>query len=296
MNNQTTVRVMRAFAVHWLSKAETDTKRSLRKLVEFGCYFSGSVQIKKFFNEAHDIIKSSKSKYYVLSHNLIKSVDRDRLTEFSITLGYNGFVRGMKGINAGISDKVTSCALAGIIGNNKANPIINSEDLGKRISKMAITGTAIYFIFCDGAELSAEDFENVIKNYRNNAFFLFTDNGEVALKSSQMNVMPVINLQSDNFSAVCKELKDQKRLFGVYCRYDEQNADEIISSAFLDKVNEQNCMFLFLLEADGCSLECHEKINSFSFSEKRKPTNPIFISELFGDLDWLNSVSVKAEQ
>lgn len=295
MNNKPTVRVLRAFAGRWLSKAETDTKRNLRKLVEFGSYFSSSAQIKNFFIEAHNILKSSISKYYILARSLIRSVDRERITEFGISFGYYGFVKGMREISSGSSEIENSRALAGIIGNDTDNHIDDSEDLQYRISESAQNGAAMYFIFCDEICLHADEIGNVMKCYPHNAFFLLTGKADIALSNNQLNAMPILNFESECFSATCEKLKNQKRLFGAYCIVNDDNMDEVLSSDLLDKVQEAGVFFLFLIKADGCSDSLSEKANGFGYAQKRKPTHPIFVTELLGDLEWLNSVSGKIE-
>jgi len=295
MNNRTSVRVLRAFASRWLDKAESDTKRSLRKLVEFGCYFSGSTQINSFFNEAHDILKSSNSKYYVLAHNLIKSVDKNRTTEFGIAFGYNGFVKGMNEIRSHFSANNKYKALVAIIRNIDDTLGLNANGLSGQVTTYSQNGTAIFFIFCDDIGIADGELKITLDSNSQKAFFLFTDNEEIVMLNNQNNVMAILNLCSDNFAQISEILIKQKRLFGAYCRYNDENADEIISKNFLDTVKARGCLFLFLVEDDGCSESCHEKVNQFSFHQKRKPTHPIFISELFSDLKWLNDISCKNE-
>ena len=42
MNNDMNVRLLKAFAGRWVERAETDTKRSMRKLAEYGISFSST--------------------------------------------------------------------------------------------------------------------------------------------------------------------------------------------------------------------------------------------------------------
>lgn len=297
MSNNTNVRILRAFANHWLDKAETDTKRSLRKLVEFGYCFSGSSKIRNFFHEARNIINNNKSQYFSLTRNLVKNVDRVRTTEFGIIFGFDGLVKGINGPLLHTAEKEHKYALASIIGGQGGENILNANSLTERTNELSCGGTALFFIFIDSIEIDCELLRDLTDSFPLRTFFILTDRTDLALACNTKNVMPILDLYGKDYTEVSAKLKNQKQLFGGFLSYNDNNADTIKSTEFLDKVSESGCLFLFLVADASATKSCREKMSSFGHMQKRKPTHPIFITDLFGDLDWLNaSVTDKKKQ
>ncbi|NLT63119.1 MAG: hypothetical protein GXY01_01470 [Clostridiales bacterium] len=288
MNNDTAARILRAFAHRWLDKTELDTKRNLRKLVEFGCYFSASPQLRKFFRESRNILNDNKSKYYLLAHDLTKSVDKSRTAEFGITFGYYGLAKEIEKASSHNSAKDGENHFVGVITGNEGQGVSNADELKERIFKLAQSGVTVFFIFCGKSSIKSTELKSIIDAYPQKAFFIFTDSDDIAMSISQKNIMPVLDLKSGSYDLISNKLRSQERLYGGYYRYNDETSDEIITKAFLNNVYEKNCLFLFLIEDIGCSQSSHDKVNNFSYHQKRKPSYPVFVTELFGDLKWLN--------
>ena len=286
----TSVRILRVFVTRWLDRAEYDTDRTLRKLVEFGSYFSGSVPQKRFFAAVKSILTEKNSQYYMLARTLFSNVSKDRITEFGIAFGYYGLAKNARFSNERHFQHENSGLVAGII-----PPLGEAHEnisLTEAFRELAQSGTSVFFIFCDEADINeSELFEIVSKNPRR-AFFVFTSDDVLAMKYSQKNVMPVLNLDLENQASLAAKLKKRGRLFGGYCRVSDENADNVTSEAFLDNTYKNDCLFLFLIQdthASGSS----GGLGEFTYREKRRPSHPIFITKLPGDIDWLNELPVK---
>lgn len=286
MNGDTTARILKAFTGRWIEKSETDTKRSLRKLVEFGCCFSGSDKLRNFFGEARNILSNNKSEYYRLTRGLVKSVDKNRIKEFGIGFGYYGLAKGIKKSVGNSAGSCNEYPLAEIIGGREKYCADNAID---RICSLADRGTSIFFIFCDGtSDVDIGELKETVDKYPQKTFFIFTGNPETAEDFSQKNAMPVLDVAAESFSLCAERLKKQKRLFGGYSRFGDKNAGEIICCNFLERICGKGCYFLFLVEGDACSENTRKMASEFGYKQKRRPNFPIFVTELFGDIDWLN--------
>jgi|GEM_PF-3370425 len=292
MGNNTTVRILRAFAGRWLDKAETDTKRSLRKMIEFGYCFSGSAGIRNFFHEARNIINSNRSQYFLLTRELVKNVDKIKTTEFGIIFGFEGLVKGMNGAPAHLSGNDCEYALAAVIDGTKDGSLSGEAELEARVSSLSQNGAALFFIFCDRAEIDGGTLKRIAESHPKKAFFIFTGSGDLAGSCSGNNVMPVLDLGSVTYPEISSGLRKQKQLFGGFVRYGDETAEAFTQSAFLDKTAESGCLFLFLAEDGACSQDCKDRMSAFSRAQKRKPTHPIFITDILGDLKWLNGTAL----
>jgi len=282
----TSVRILRVFLTRWLDKAETDTNRTLRMLVEFGCYFSASLHQRKFFFEAKRILSNKESRYYSLAQSLFRSVDKERAAEFGICFGYYGLAKSSWFSGEHLCGFQKPTPVAGIIPGRKLRPVNN--DLSGQFSTLAQGGTNIFFIFCDDISFSESELFAMIEKNPHKSFFLFTESESTAIKFAQKNVMPVLNLESSNYDFLADELRKYGRFFGGYYQYGDAEADIITAADFLENIYERNCLFLFLVENEECSNSTHKKIQKFGYSQKRNPTHPVFVTELFGDLEALN--------
>ena len=282
----TSVRILRVFLNRWLDKAESDADRTLRKLVEFGYYFSSSVPQKKFFSEAKKIISDSGCKYYELFRTLFSSADREKAIEFGIAFGYYGLAKNYRYSGERLFGREKSGPVAVTIPPQA--PASDFAGLSAEFVRLSQNGAGVYVIFCDKLDNCESELGEIIDKNPRKAFFAFTSNEELAVKLTQNNVMPVLDLNSENYDRLSQLLINQKRVFGGFDIYGEESAYNIGSKEFLDDVYDQNCLFLFLEDDGSCSAASREKISAFSYAEKRKPSRPIFVSDILNDIESLN--------
>ena len=287
----TSVRILKVFLNRWLDKAETDTNRTLRKLVEFGYYFSSSVPQRKFFAEAKKIMSDNSCKYYDLAQNLFSYVNKDRATELGIDFGYYGLAKNCRFSNEHHSSKDKAGLVVGFLPDCAQQD--DSNELSSQFYRIAQSGANIYFIFCDELQINDNELSEIIDKNPHKAFFLFTSDESFSMKFAQKNVMPVLNLNSQIYLSASEKLKKRGRLFGGYYTYGDDTADTVTYSSFLDNVYERNCLFLFLAANKNCSQNVRDKVSGFCSRQKRKPTHPIFITDILGDINWLNKPLIK---
>ena len=83
-----------------LREAKDAPERSIRNLVDMALYFSDGRYQRNFFTVAQEMLRNEQSAYYPLLRDLLAHVDEERLLDFGMALGYQGFVRGAKTIRA----------------------------------------------------------------------------------------------------------------------------------------------------------------------------------------------------
>ncbi|MFB0921120.1 MAG: hypothetical protein QMB62_09600 [Oscillospiraceae bacterium] len=285
----TTVRILSVFLNRWLYRAETDTDRILRKLIEFGYYFSGSGAQKQFFSAAKKIIAGSDSKYYILARNLFSSVSKDRLADFGIAFGYYGLAKNSRFSGERHFSREKTCSVAAILPPRTTGTCV--IELSSEFGRLSQSGINIFFIFADELNFSERELCNIIEKSPRKAFFVFTSDEDLLMKLSQKNVMPVLDLNSEDYDRLSEQLRNRRQLFGGFVSYGEESAKEAISTEFLDYVYDCGCPFLLLKEDGVCSASTHEKVSAFSYAEKRKPSHAVFVSDIIGDLECLNNTA-----
>ncbi len=276
MYNDVNVRLLKAFAGRWVDRAETDTRRSMRRLAEYGISFS-SGSLKEFFTLSREILNDSHSPYYLLAYEFIRATEKGRITQFGINFGYNGFAHEKK--------KETPLAVT-IDGAD----IRDAASFHQQLTQWDAHEASIVFLFCDGDRPSPELIDAETKRWPKRAFFLFTDDPAALGYSWGKNVMLLLDAGDAEFARLAAAQREHKMLIGSYRRFDEKNAQDCLSDAFLDGVHDAGASFLLLLKARDCSDDCRRRINEFCYAEKRAPHRALFVSELFGDIESINGI------
>lgn len=275
MNNDMNAKLLRAFAGRWVDRAETDTKRSMRKLAEYGLSFS-SGSLKGFFTEAREILNDSRSPYYRLASEFIATTEKSRITTFGINFGYYGFA----------NEKKKDTQLAVTVDGAE---ITDAASLHQRLTEWDAHEAAVCFLFCKSGRPDAEMIDSETALWPKRAFFVFVDGGEPLSRSWRKNVMLLLDADAPDFAARVKDLNERKMLVGAYRRFDDGSAGETISEAFLSGVHDAGVNFLLLLKDQGCSEDCRRRVNDFCYAEKRAPKRPLFVSEFSGDFSYINA-------
>lgn len=275
MYNDISARLLRAFAGRWVDRAETDTKRSMRKLAEYGLSFS-SGSLKNFFLQARDILNDNRSPYYRLASEFIANTDKQRISEFGICFGYYGFAREKK--------KIPNKLAVAVNGAEVPEPAA----LHQKLAEWDAHEAAICYLFCEGTEPSAGELLAEVALWPKRAFLIFADDPEALKYSWPQNVMLLVNVDAPDFAAQTQALNEQRLLSGAWHRFDDANAAETMSDAYLDSIHAAGVNFLLLLKGPDCTEECRRRVNDFCYKDKRKPHRPLFVAELFGDLASMN--------
>ena len=275
MSYDVNYRLLKAFAGRWVERAETDTKRSMRKLTEYGLSFS-SGSLKNFFTLAREILNDSRSPYYHLASELIKSADKSRITEFGINFGYYGFAH----------EKKKNTQLAVVVHGVEA---ADAASLHQRLTEWDAHEAAICFLFCKGTQPPAAMIDSETARWPKRAFLVFADDEAALEQNWRKNVMLLVNTDMPEFSARLQALQERHLLIGAYRRFDDENAEETISDAFLERIHDAGINVLLLVKKANCSEICRQRVNDFCFKDKRMPRRPLFVAELSGDLNTINA-------
>lgn len=275
MYNDIGVRLLCAFAGRWVDRSETDTKRSMRKLTEYGLNFS-SGSLKNFFMQARDILNDNRSPYYRLASELIANTDKSRILEFGICFGYYGFAKEKKKI----PNKLAIAVNGAVVPDPAA--------LHQKLAEWDAHEAAICCLFCEGAKPPASELLAEVSFWPKRAFLIFADTPEEPEYNWPKNVMLLVNADAPDFAAQIKALNERKLLSGAWRRFDDANAADTMSDAYLDGIHAAGVNFLLLLKGQACTKECHRRVNDFCYKDKRKPRRPLFVAELSSDLASMN--------
>ena len=94
MTAKTSRIIIKTFVKTALKDADEAPERCTRNLVDMALHFSkGRFQI-SFFEMARTMLNNENSPYYPLIEDALKHMDKDKLIEFGLNLGYNGCTMG----------------------------------------------------------------------------------------------------------------------------------------------------------------------------------------------------------
>ena len=90
-----TSRIMiKTFVKSALKDAENSPERCTRNLVDMALNFSNNSSQYSFFSIARQMLNNENSPYYPLIEDILKHIDKDKLLNFGLNIGYNSCTKG----------------------------------------------------------------------------------------------------------------------------------------------------------------------------------------------------------
>ncbi len=267
--------------------------RGVRNLVDLGAHFAEGRFQKDFFYYAQQILTNEECVYYDIVKNVVKNTAPNIIKKFGINLGYNSWTYGAKKIREyeqkyGYNIPWTlvfdfeKTALSG----KKTSEILDSGTSLGILSEMFFVGSnapALYSLI------------PILSTYPDNAFFIFSepelltdDTFTQITDAGNIMLMMKMNEHDDIIVDTLNNLRMHKCLYGIYCEYNGQNLDRVISNKNMDRIHKTASPFAFLVKSGHI-----ESIDSLlSFLHKAQENNhwPFFLVDFYHDLAHIDQI------
>ena len=94
MTTKTSRIIIKTFVKTALKDADESPERCTRNLVDMALHFSKGRFQQEFFEMARTMLNNENSPYYPLIEDTLRHMDKEKLIEFGVNLGYNGCTMG----------------------------------------------------------------------------------------------------------------------------------------------------------------------------------------------------------
>lgn len=268
-----------------LRDIKEDPERSTRNLVDMALQFSNGRFQKRFLGMVQKMLENEKSAYYTLVHDIANNVDNEKLINFGMNLGYNSCTSGAGKI------REWECAAGYHV------PWAISFEVGKDrncysslVSEGQQMGIFTWILFVE----DAKEVLPLIEEYPDSAFFLFCNAGivtEELIDALLMlkNIMLVIEYD-EKAEYICKRLRDEKLLYGVFYRYTSGDVKSIEKGDLFYDVQTLHPTATILIPTNNCPEEVQKQVYRMVLDTRKSQQYATLVFELQGDVCMVDKI------
>lgn len=290
MTAKTSRIIIKTFVKTALKDADEAPERCTRNLVDMALHFSKGRFQQSFFELSRRMLNNENSPYYPLIEDVLKHMDKEKLIEFGMNLGYNGCTMGahiVRKIKRTESINVPWLLFLNIDSscNDPAALYQTVFDQGKEL------GIYVYFLYTE------QDPSRILPLIANNpdCAMILLCNSDSVTEDFAESAEDVDNLligvkYDDSADTACLVLRDHRLLYSVYRLYKEEESSEILSGAYARFAEEMHCPFAAVLADSSCSSETSKNVYKAAvgarIAQKYRtiPLDLINDAELVGDI------------
>ena len=260
MTTKTSRIIIKTFVKTALKDADESPERCTRNLVDMALHFSKGRFQQEFFEMARTMLNNENSPYYPLIEDTLRHMDKEKLIEFGMNLGYNGCTMG-----AHIVRKIKRTENINVpwllflnIASSGEKLLTNYQpvfDQGKEL------GIDVYFLYTDDDPVKLLP---LIKNNPDCAIILMCRSASVtedfAEAAEAVNNMLIGVKYDDNTDSACLVLRDHRLLYSVYRMYNDKDSEKILSGSYARFTEEMHCPFTAVAAETTCSAQTSENV------------------------------------
>lgn len=260
MTAKTSRIIIKTFVKTALKDADDSPERCTRNLIDMALHFSKGRFQQEFFEMARAMLNNENSPYYPLIEDTLRHMDKEKLIEFGMNLGYNGCTQGahiVRKIKRTENINVPWLLFLNIAASDEElltnyQPIF---DQGKEL------GIYVYFLYTDDDPIKLLP---LIKKNPDCAIILMCRSASVtedfAEAAETVNNMLIGVKYDDNTDSACLVLRDHRLLYSIYRMYKNEESEEILSGSYARFAEEMHCPFVAVLADPDCSTSIKENI------------------------------------
>ena len=260
MTAKTSRIIIKTFVKTALKDADDSPERCTRNLIDMALHFSKGRFQQEFFEMARTMLNNENSPYYPLIEDTLRHMDKEKLIEFGMNLGYNGYTMGahiVRKIKRTENINVPWLLFLNIAASDEElltnyQPIF---DQGKEL------GIYVYFLYTDDDPIKLLP---LIKKNPDCAIILMCRSASVtedfAEAAETVNNMLIGVKYDDNTDSACLVLRDHRLLYSIYRMYKNEESEEILSGSYARFAEEMHCPFVAVLADPDCSTSIKENI------------------------------------
>ncbi|MCI6321406.1 MAG: hypothetical protein MR803_08645 [Clostridiales bacterium] len=253
-----------------LREAKDAPERSIRNLVDMALYFSNGRYQRNFFTVAQEMLRNEQSAYYPLLRDLLAHVDEERLLDFGMALGYQGFVRGAKTIRA--AEAEFACHVPWFLTLHMDSGAYPGQraDYRRLLEQARTLGTHGCLLLTDGEPRELIDLAADFPD----CFFLLACGGELVTAPLAEEAERVHNLvfapYGEQAEEACALLREKRFLYALSIRYGAAEAENIAGGEWYSWAENCHAPLTLLLPDRDCPAQAQERVYDSVLSQRRQ--------------------------
>lgn len=250
-----TSRIMiKTFVKSALKDAEKAPERCTRNLVDMALNFAGEGSQQSFFKVARDMLNNENSPYYPMIEDVLKHMDKDKLLNFGINIGYNSCTKGARIIRE--TEAREHIQIPWILALETGDPAEEHffSDYQSVFDQGKALGIYTYQLHVTKSPVQ------VLKLADNNpdcAVMLFCRSEliteEFAEAACKLNNLLIGVEYDDTAETACLILRDHRLIYSLYYVCSPENAFTVTSGSFFRFAEEMHSPFAAVAPQHSCS-------------------------------------------
>lgn len=260
MTAKTSRIVIKTFIKTALKDSDESPERCTRNLVDMALNFANGRFQQSFFEIARTMLNNENSPYYPLIEDVLKHMDKEKLIDFGLNIGYNGCTTGAHMIRKlkRTEDINVPWLLTLLVDTSRPDFIAKYNSVLEQGKELGI-----YTYFLHTKENPSEILP-LIQNNPDCAIILLCDPSriteELAEKAEALNNVLFAVEYGDQAEAACLVLRDHRLLYSLYHLYSEEDRDEILAGTYFRFAEEMHSLFAAVLAEPDCTEETRRSV------------------------------------
>ena len=253
-----------------LREAKDSPERSIRNLVDMALYFSDGRIQRNFFTVAQEMLRNERSAYYPLLRDVLANVDEDRLLDFGMVMGYQGFVRGSKAIRAAEAERGYSIPWFLTLRIDGGTYPQQEAAYRKLLEEGQALGIRGYLLLPAGRP---ETLLSLAEAFPNSFFVVACDGGFVteglAEEADRIHNL-VLAPYGEQAEEACALLRKKRSLYALAAFYGAAEAEDIAGGEVYSRAENCHAPLTLLLPEAACPEEAQRKVYGSVVSERQR--------------------------
>lgn len=275
-----------------LEDMKSNTKRSIRNLIDLGLLFSHSGNQEWFFHTAKKVISNPRNPYNALAARMIADIDNETIKRVGLNLGYSSLIYGANKLRKHQSDM--DCSIPWLlifdVSESRADAFHKIEQFIREGQTLGIYS----YVFCPHEENDISALCEIAKRF-NECLFVFkasgtliTDQTAASLRGIQNAVVcvqtPGADLNYENVANAFRILKQNRCLYGFDVTYNEDNMEKVAAPEYIRSAIELGNLFGLYIAGDSVSDACRDAVYDFVCNERGECGQPLIALEWDRDM------------
>jgi len=275
-----------------LEDMKSNTRRSIRNLIDLGLFFSHSENQEWFFHTAKKVISNPRNPYNVLAARMITDIDNETIKRVGLNLGYSSLIYGANKLRK--HQEAMDCPIPWLlifdVSESCADSFHQIEQLIREGQELGIYSYIFY-------PHEANDIAVLCGIAKRFDECLFAFKVSPALISEQMAKSlsdvhnAVVSIQAVDEDLDCENcmnafriLKQSRCLYGFHVTYNEDNMKKVATPEYIRSAIGFGSLFGLYIADDNVSDACRDAVYAFACNERGEHGQPLIALEWGRDM------------
>lgn len=275
-----------------LEDMKSNTRRSIRNLIDLGLLFSTSKNLRWFFSTAKKVVANPKNPYNALVTRMISNVNDDTIKRVGLNLGYSSLIYGANKLKKrqNYLGFPIPWLLIFDISESSYEYYYQMEQLIREGREMGIYS----YIVCPHEKEDIPIICDIAKQFEECLFILKVSSSLISEQTARSlrkihNTMISIQMTGTDFDCgsdtnVFLLLKQNRCLYGFHVSYNEDSIKQLIAPEYIHTAISLGNLFGVYIAENGVSDTCRDAAYTFACNIRGENGQPLISVEWYRDI------------